>query len=84
MSAAVTPKDVVAMAIRVGGLKKVGYDMAARQLRISCHTPRKLEVGDTPGSFIPQHVVEQAFEVFRQQRIAQIRAEMEQLLEEKQ
>jgi len=84
MSATITPKDVVAMAIRVSKFKKVGYYAAARQLRVSCHTPRKIEQGCTPGTFIPQRVVNEAFEVFRQQRIAQIRAEMEQLLEEKQ
>ena len=79
MSEAITPRSVIEMATRVHRSKKRAYYAAAQQLRISCHTPRKLETGDTPGSFIPQHVVEQAFEVFRKQRIAQIRAEMEQL-----
>jgi hypothetical protein len=79
MSEAITPRSVIEMATRVHRSKKLAYHAAAQQLRISCHTPRKLETGDTPGSFIPQHVVEQAFEAFRQQRIAQIRAEMEQL-----
>jgi hypothetical protein len=67
------------MATRVHRSKKTAYYAAAQQLRISCHTPRKIEQGGTPGSFIPQRVVDEAFEVFRQQRIAQIRAEMEQL-----
>jgi hypothetical protein len=79
MSEGVTPRSVVEMATRVHRSKKLAYYAAAQQLRISCHTPRKLEAGDTPGSFIPQRVVDEAFEVFRQQRIAQIRAEMEQL-----
>ena len=79
MSEAITARSVIELATRVYRSKKRAYHAAAQQLRISQHTPRKLEAGDTPGSFIPQHVVEQAFEVFRKQRIAQIRAEMEQL-----
>jgi hypothetical protein len=78
---AITPRDVVAMAIRVGGLKKVGYDMAARQLGLSWDTARKIDEGKASGGSVPTDVVCQAFEAFRQQRIAQIRAEMEQLLE---
>jgi hypothetical protein len=77
MSAAITPRDVVAMAIRVhGGSKKLAYAMAAKQLGIAWETSRKIEVGDTPGTRIHQNVVRAAFEVFRQQRIAQIRTEI--------
>jgi len=84
MSEGVTPRSVVEMATRVHRSKKAAYYAAALQLRISCHTPRKIEQGGTPGTFIPQRVVDEAFEMFRQQRIAQIKAEMEQLLEETQ
>jgi hypothetical protein len=84
MSATITPKDVVAMAIRVSKFKKVGYDLAAKQLSLSWETIRKIDEGMASGGSVPTEVVCQAFEAFRQQRIGQIRAEMKQLLEEKQ
>jgi hypothetical protein len=51
---------------------------------LSWETKRKIDEGMASGGSVPTEVVCQAFEAFRQQRIGQIRAEMEQLLEEKQ
>lgn len=75
----ISPRSVVELAIRVHGSKKLAYAMAAKQLGIAWETSRKIEVGDASGRRIPVGVVHRAFEVFRQQRMEQMRAEMERL-----
>ena len=79
MSKTITPRSVIEMATRVHRSKKLAYYYAAQQLGISGHTPRKIEQGGTPGSFIPKDVVQEAFDLFRQQRITQLLTELEQL-----
>ena len=75
----VTPRSVIEMATRVHRSKKLAYYYAAQQLGISDHTPRKIEQGSTPGSFIPKDVVQEVFELFRRQRIAQLLEELKHL-----
>ena len=77
----ISPRKVVELAISVHGSKKRGYAFAAQELGIAWETSRKIDTGDTPGSFIPQRVVQETFEAFRQQRIAQLLAELRQLEE---
>jgi hypothetical protein len=79
MSEDITARSVVELAVRVHGSKKLAYAIAAKQLGIAWETSRKIEVGDASGRRVPQEVVRRAFEMFRQQRLAQVRAEIWQL-----
>ena len=75
----ISPRRVVELATRVHGSKKRGYAFAGQELGVAWDTCRKIDGGETPGSKIPTDVVQEAFDLFRQQRITQLLTELEQL-----
>jgi hypothetical protein len=79
MTHAVSPRLVVELAVRVHGRKKSGYVAAAKLLGIADDTSRKIENGDASGAYIKPDALRNAFNLLIQQRIAQIRAELNEL-----
>ena len=75
----ISPRRVIELAISVHGSKKLGYTFAGQELGVAWDTCRKIDGGETPGSKIPTDVVQEAFDLFRQKRITQLLAELEQL-----
>ena len=75
----ISPRKVVELAISVHGSKKRGYAFAGQELGVAWDTCRKIDGGETPGSKISPDVVQEAFELFRLQRIAQLLTELKQL-----
>ena len=79
MSKTITARSVIELAISVHGSKKRGYASAGQELGVAWDTCRKIEGGETPGSRISPDVVQEAFELFRLQRIAQLLEELKHL-----
>jgi len=80
VSEEITPKKVVELAVALSsGNRRVGYTLAAYHLGIRTDTARKISNGGdliANGNSIPVEHLNKIFELFRQQRMAQIREEL--------